>query len=105
MANDKTLRAVHVGLSTGHAGSFDDSRPRLVHRRTFSEVEQALGSDRFPFGQAFRKRQYLIGQSMHGHSPVRNIDGFLTVFNLSVRRSLLPLLPFRVTPSIKELSK
>ena len=26
-----TLKAVHIGLSVGHAGSFDDSVPRLIH--------------------------------------------------------------------------
>jgi predicted dehydrogenase len=31
MTSNKTLRAVHIGLSVGHAGSFDDSRPRLIH--------------------------------------------------------------------------
>ena len=31
MASDRPLRAAHVGLSTGHAGSFDDSKPRLIH--------------------------------------------------------------------------
>ena len=28
---DGTLRVAHVGLSIGHAGSFDDSKPRLLH--------------------------------------------------------------------------
>ena len=31
MPRDRTLRAAHVGLSIGHAGSFDDSKPRLIH--------------------------------------------------------------------------
>ena len=31
MASDRPLRAAHVGLSAGHAGSFDDSKPRLIH--------------------------------------------------------------------------
>ena len=31
MTKDRTLRAAHVGLSIGHAGSFDDSKPRLIH--------------------------------------------------------------------------
>jgi predicted dehydrogenase len=31
MSTKKTLRAAHVGISVGHAGSFDDSRPRLIH--------------------------------------------------------------------------
>ena len=30
-ANGKPLKAVHIGLSVGHAGSFDDSKPRLIH--------------------------------------------------------------------------
>lgn len=29
--NKKNLKAVHIGLSVGHAGSFDDSKPRLIH--------------------------------------------------------------------------
>ena len=40
MGSDKTLKAVHLGLSTGHAGSFDDSRPRLIHDvRRLEDVE------------------------------------------------------------------
>ena len=31
MSTNKTLEAVHIGLSVGHAGSFDDSKPRLIH--------------------------------------------------------------------------
>ena len=31
MLGDRNLRAVHIGLSVGHAGSFDDSKPRLIH--------------------------------------------------------------------------
>ena len=31
MSTKKTLKAVHVGISVGHAGSFDDSKPRLIH--------------------------------------------------------------------------
>jgi predicted dehydrogenase len=31
VSNTRTLKAVHIGLSVGHAGSFDDSKPRLIH--------------------------------------------------------------------------
>ena len=37
MTSSGTLRAVHVGMSTGHAGSFDSSRPRLI--RSFQQLE------------------------------------------------------------------
>jgi predicted dehydrogenase len=37
MTDQKTLKAVHIGMSTGHAGSLDSSRPRLI--RTFQQLE------------------------------------------------------------------
>lgn len=37
MATERNLRVVHVGISTGHAGSFDSSKPRLIRR--FQELD------------------------------------------------------------------
>ena len=37
MTDKKVLKAVHIGMSTGHAGSLDSSRPRLI--RTFQQLE------------------------------------------------------------------
>ncbi len=31
MTRGRTLKAVHIGLSVGHTGSFDDSNPRLIY--------------------------------------------------------------------------
>ncbi len=37
MTEKKVLKAVQIGMSTGHAGSLDSSRPRLI--RTFQQLE------------------------------------------------------------------
>ena len=37
MTDQKVLKAVHIGMSTGHAGSLDASRPRLI--RTFQQLD------------------------------------------------------------------
>jgi len=73
---------IDAAPGTHQPATFSQSRQGLIHRGAIAEMEQALRRDRSALGQALGVRQNLFGQSLHGTSPVRNICGFLTVFNL-----------------------
>src|SRR4029453_13006116 len=49
--------------------------------------KQALSRDGRALRQPLRMLKNLFGQALHGHSPVRNIRDFLTVFNRSLWRT------------------
>ena len=72
---------IHAAPGTDQMPSFCKTRQSLVHPSAAAEVEKALCRQRRSFRKRLGVRQNLFGQTLHHHSPVRNICEFLTLFN------------------------